>query len=142
MITVSASQPVEMRIVDIQSQQVKGSALSRHVMVLQEVMGTRRLTLGIDPFLAEAVMLHQGKITMPQPLTFTFIAHLLKALGGQLSEVRINKLVKGTYYATVVVEGATGIRAVTARPADALILAVMVGAPISADPMMIEVMED
>jgi bifunctional DNase/RNase len=59
---------------------------------------------------------------------------LLKALGGRIRQVRIDRLVPvadGTAYgSTVEVEGASGVQSVDARPSDALNLVALVPAPI------------
>jgi bifunctional DNase/RNase len=66
----------------------------------------------------------------PRPLTYAFAAEVLRAVEGQLREVRIDRLAGDVYYATAVVAGPTGEREVDARPSDALNLALVLGAPI------------
>jgi bifunctional DNase/RNase len=72
-----------------------------------------------------------------RPMGPQIAARLLHALGGQVRQVRIDRLVPafggGTAYgATVVVEGASGVELVDARPSDALNLVALVPAPIFA----------
>jgi bifunctional DNase/RNase len=55
-------------------------------------------------------------VPVPRPLTFTFMANLLQALGAHLHEARINRLVADIFYAVAVIAGPGGIRTVDARP--------------------------
>ena len=133
----SQTKPVEMRIVDVRRQRSEEAKPPRHVVVLKEAGGTRRVLLWVGPFEGAAIALNLEKVEVPRPLTFTFIADLLRSLGGVLREVRISKLVEDTYYALAVIEGPEGTRTVDARPSDALSLAQVVGAPISAEPAVL-----
>jgi bifunctional DNase/RNase len=63
------------------------------------------------------------------------------SLGGNLREVRIDRLTEGTYYAVIVVDGPQGTTEVDARPSDALALALVVGAPVRADRAVVETTE-
>jgi bifunctional DNase/RNase len=65
-----------------------------------------------------------------RPMTYHFTAELLGSLGGRVLEVRVDRLVDGMYAATVVAEGALGVRSVDTRPSDALNLAAITGAPV------------
>ena len=63
------------------------------------------------------------------------------SLGGNLREVRIDRLTEGTYYAVIVVDGPQGTTEVDARPSDARALALVVGAPVRADRAVVEATE-
>jgi bifunctional DNase/RNase len=65
-------------------------------------------------------------------------AYAIQALGGQVGEVRIDRLSDTTFYATLVLDGPSGPAEVDARPSDALCLALTVGAPIRADRAMVD----
>jgi bifunctional DNase/RNase len=71
---------------------------------------------------------------LARPMSPQFAAGLLEALGGQLRQVRIDRLVPvrdGTAYGAVAeVVGPSGARPVDARPSDALNLAAIVTAPV------------
>lgn len=73
-----------------------------------------------------------------RPMSPQFAAALLRALGGRVRQVRIDRLVpvRGgpAYGSTVEVEGPSGVALVDARPSDALNLAALVPAPIFAAP--------
>jgi bifunctional DNase/RNase len=69
-----------------------------------------------------------------RPMCPPFTADLLRAVGGRIREVRIDRLLPmygGTAYgATVDVQGPSGITRVDARPSDALNLLALLPAPI------------
>ena len=69
-----------------------------------------------------------------RPMSHQFAAGLLRALGGRIRQVRIDRLIEarvGTVYvSTVEVEGPSGVTLVDARPSDALNLVALVPAPI------------
>jgi uncharacterized protein len=67
-------------------------------------------------------------------MTYQFIAALVQALGGQVRQVRIDRVVEETYIATVEVEGPHGLQSVDARPSDAVNLAALVQPPIFVAP--------
>jgi bifunctional DNase/RNase len=74
-----------------------------------------------------------------RPMTYQFMAQLVRSLSGRIREVRLDGLVAGAYAATVEVEGPQGAELVDARSSDALNLAVLTAAPILA---ALEVLED
>jgi bifunctional DNase/RNase len=67
-----------------------------------------------------------------------FAAGLLRALGGRIRQVRIDRLITAhggkAYGSTVEVEGPAGVELVDARPSDALNLAALIPAPILVAP--------
>lgn len=75
----------------------------------------------------------------PRPMTYQFMASLVRALDGRVREVRLDRVVGGAYAATVAVEGPAGVeRGVDARSSDALNLAVLLDAPIYVAPEMLD----
>jgi bifunctional DNase/RNase len=89
-------------------------------VVLDEVSGDRHLVIDVGTsegfFLAAQL---QG-MTFARPMTYQFAAALVQSLGGQVREVRIDRLIDGAYGATVTVDGPAGVRYVDARASDAL----------------------
>jgi uncharacterized protein len=69
-----------------------------------------------------------------RPMSPQFAADLLRALGGRIRQVRIDRLaearVRTVYGSSVEVEGPSGVALVDARPSDALNLVALVPAPI------------
>ena len=121
---------------------VTRSGRDQHVVLLQEPQGGRRLPIWIGQDTAIEIALRLlGHGPLARPLGSDLSARLVHALGGNLREVRIDRLTEGTYYATVVVDGPQGTAEVDARPSDALALALVVGAPIRADRAVVEATE-
>jgi RNA polymerase sigma factor (sigma-70 family) len=129
---------VQMRVRDVRRGAASGERPERHVVVLDEVGGTRRLLIWVGQFEATALAMSLQGAELPRPGSFQFAAGLLAAAGGTLREVRVTRLVEGTFYAEAVVDGAAGQEGVDARPSDALTLALLTGAPIRVDPAVID----
>jgi uncharacterized protein len=108
-----------------------------HFMVLDERDGDRHLVIGVGH--AEAFALDAGLqgLQWGRPMTYQFTAALVRSLGGQVREVRLDRIVEGAYAATVEVEGPQGAGLVDARSSDALNLAVLTQAPVLVAPEML-----
>lgn len=117
-------------------------------VVLDEVSGDRHLVIEIG--MAEAFWLaaHLQDVLFGRPMTYQLTAALVRSLGGEVSQVRIDRLIEGAYYgrliegtyygATVEVEGPTGVQLVDARPSDALNLGAITNAPIFVSPQVVD----
>jgi uncharacterized protein len=92
----------------------------------------------LGEFEATAIALHLEGAETPRPMTYAFTAALLEASGGHLRDVRIDRLVDDVFFATVVVEGAAGVRTVDTRPSDALNLALLTNTPIRVNASVLE----
>lgn len=112
------------------------------MVVLEEVGGERRLPIWVGEFEATAVALHLEQVSVPRPLTYAFATSLLEAAGGRVREVRIERLVDETFYASVKIAGPAGEKTVDARPSDALNLGLLAEAPIRVDPAVLAVIAE
>ena len=108
-------------------------------VVLDELGGDRQLLIQIGQAEAFALAANLDELEWGRPMTYQFMAQLVRSLGGRIREVRLDGLVEGAYAATVEVEGPHGVELVDARSSDALNLAVLTAAPILA---ALEVLED
>ncbi|WP_114451800.1 bifunctional nuclease family protein [Halopolyspora algeriensis] len=100
------------------------------LLLLRETSGQRYLALGIGEAEAMAITLARTQQRPARPMTHDLLADVIQALGTHVDEVRITELHEGTFYAELVFpEG----RTVSARPSDAVALAVRTGTPIVAD---------
>jgi len=113
-----------------------GDALSAY-MVLDELDGDRHLVIGVGDAEAFALDASLQGLQWPRPMTYEFTAALVRSLGGRVREVRLDRIVKGAYAATVEVEGPQGVGQVDARSSDALNLAVLTQAPVFVAPGML-----
>ncbi len=125
-----ATSMVAMHVIDVRRKQAENGLPASHVVVLEEIGGTRRLPIWVRATEGAAIAIHLEGAEVPRPLTGTFAAGLLAAAGAHLAEVRIDRLVDSVFYATAVVEGAGGTTTVDARPSDAISLALLTGASI------------
>lgn len=107
-------------------------------MVLDEVSGDRQLVIDIGESEAVWLAAHLQGMSFGRPMTYQFTAALVQGLGGQVREVRIDRLIDGAYGATVEVEGPTGVQYVDARSSDAVNLGALTDAAIFVSPEVVE----
>ena len=97
------------------------------IVLLREAEGVRYLPIWVGAAEATAIAYaHQG-VVPPRPMTHDLMKDLLEALGSEVVEVRITDLSDGVFYATIVLT--SGVE-VSARPSDAIALALRTGSPI------------
>ncbi|MFA7627505.1 MAG: bifunctional nuclease family protein, partial [Candidatus Kapaibacterium sp.] len=99
-----------------------------YALILKEVDGDRRVPIIIGAFEAQAIALEMEGVTPPRPMTHDLIRNVLDSFGLTLSEVDINDMVDGTFYAKLIFDS-HGLE-LDARPSDAIALAVRCNAPI------------
>ena len=98
------------------------------IVLLREVGGERYLPIWIGAGEATAIAFAQQGVVPPRPLTHDLLRDVLDALGaGARPQVRITELRDGVFYAELVF--ASGVE-VSARPSDAIALALRTGTPI------------
>jgi len=107
-------------------------------LVLSEVDGQRRLPIIIGSFEAQAIAFELEKIQPPRPLTHDLLRDAFEALGADVTEVVIDELREGTFYAKIrfTHEGQAG--ELDARPSDAIALAVRCEVPIVVAPSVFD----
>ncbi len=104
------------------------------IVLLRDRESGRYLPIWVGAVEATAIAYAQQGIVPPRPLTHDLLKDILAALGVSLAEVRITALEEGVFYALLVFSN--GVE-VSARPSDAIALALRVEAPIrSADEVM------
>ena len=97
------------------------------IVLLRESGGERYLPIWIGAAEATAIALAQQGVVPVRPLTHDLLVDVLAALGRELTQVRITELRDGVFYAVLALSG--GVE-VSARPSDAIALAVRTGAQI------------
>jgi RNA polymerase sigma factor (sigma-70 family) len=128
--TVRTSQRhVEMEVAGVR--RLRRGEHEYHVLTLTELGGNRYLPLWIGPSEATSIALRLENARGLRPTTAALAADLLLAAGGRLREVRIERLDENVLYAVAVVDGASGVREVDARPSDAINVALLTGSPIT-----------
>ena len=100
------------------------------ILLLEEVHGNRILPIFIGQPEAAAIAYALQEIETPRPMSHDLMGEIITALGGKVFNVEIQNLVGSTYYAALrlLVNGAEVT--ISARPSDAVALALRVGAPI------------
>jgi len=97
------------------------------IVLLRDRESGRYLPIWVGAVEATAIAYAQQGIVPPRPLTHDLLRDILKALDVTLAEVRITSLQDGVFYALLVFSN--GVE-VSARPSDAIALALRVDAPI------------
>jgi bifunctional DNase/RNase len=97
------------------------------IVLLREVDGERYLPIWIGAVEATAIAFAQQGVVPARPLTHDLLRDVVSSLGHTLSEVRITELTDGVFFAVLAFEG--GVE-VSARPSDAIALALRTGTPI------------
>lgn len=116
--------------VDIIGLSTSPSSGGAYALVLGEVDGSRRLPIIIGAFEAQAIALELEKIQPPRPMTHDLIRDLYDAVGGEVSDIIIDELREGTFFAKIRYSVNGSEEQLDARPSDAVAVAVRVGAPI------------
>jgi bifunctional DNase/RNase len=97
------------------------------IVLLKEAGGERYLPIWIGAVEATAIAFAQQGVVPARPLTHDLLRDLLQALGRTLEQVRITELRDGVFFAELDLSG--GVK-VSARPSDAIALALRTGSPI------------
>ena len=112
--------------VDILGLSTNPSSNGAYALILKEVGGNRRLPIIIGAFEAQSIALEMEGIKPPRPLTHDLMKNIIDSLGTGLSEIMINDLRDGTFYAKIALDS----QEIDSRPSDAIALAVRYGVPI------------
>jgi bifunctional DNase/RNase len=96
---------------------------------LGEVNGLRRLPSVIGGFEAQAIAVALENMHPSRPLTHDLMKTIISDLGSKVESVNLTHLADGVFYADVIL---TGGNQISARPSDAIALALRSGASIYA----------
>lgn len=103
---------------------------STPLLLLEEVGGHRVLPIFIGAPEATAIAYALQGVKAPRPMSHDLLGHVITALGAQLFAAEITELVDNTFYANLRLVRAREEIVVSARPSDAVAIALRVGAPI------------
>jgi len=95
-------------------------------LILREVNGNRRLPIIIGASEAQSIALEMEGIKPPRPLTHDLMKNIITAFGAELSDIIIDELRDGTFYAKLNIDS----QQIDSRPSDAIALAVRYGVQI------------
>ncbi|PSQ71251.1 MAG: hypothetical protein BRD31_02905 [Bacteroidetes bacterium QH_2_64_26] len=124
--------------VDIIGLSTSPSSGGAYALVLGEVEGNRRLPIIIGAFEAQAIALELEKIQPPRPMTHDLLRDTFEAVDIEVTEVVIDELREGTFFAKIRYRHDGEEHQLDSRPSDAVALAVRVDAPIFVAPMVLD----
>ncbi len=127
---------VEMELIGVKVQM----PATTPVLVLREVSGERRsVPIFIGGPEAHSIDLAVTNTKTARPMTHDLFLEVITGLGFTFKRVLITKLVGGTFFADLVVANKDGEETTfSARPSDAVAIAVRAGAPIFAEMALVE----
>ena len=99
------------------------------IILLREVGGDRYLPIWVGAVEASAIAFAQQGLVPNRPLTHDLFSTVLDLLDSKVERVEITDLIDGVFYSELHLHGN---KVISARPSDALALALRAGAPISA----------
>lgn len=105
------------------------------VLLLREVLGSRYLPIWIGAVEATAIAFAQQRVEPPRPLTHDLMCELLERFGHELHRVEIESLEDGVFFANLVFADGTKV---SARPSDAIAIALRTGAVVEVDENVLE----
>ena len=99
------------------------------IVLLKEVDGIRYLPIWVGAVEASAIAFAQQGLAPTRPLTHDLFSSVLHILNSSVERVEITDLIDGVFYAELHLAGGV---TVSARPSDALALALRAEAPVTA----------
>jgi len=103
-------------------------------LVLREASGEGRvLPIFIGGPEATAIAFALEEVETPRPMTHDLMKDLLDAVGARIERVVVTELRDATFFAEIILNMAGEVRSISARPSDAVALAVRYGAPVFAE---------
>ncbi len=99
------------------------------IVLLREIGGIRYLPIWVGASEATAIAFAQQGMVPPRPLTHDLFKSVVEELGSKISGVNLTKLEDGIFFADLLLGGG---KEISARPSDAIALAIRSGSTISA----------
>jgi bifunctional DNase/RNase len=95
------------------------------IVLLKEIDGSRFLPIWVGAVEATAIAFAQQGVEPPRPLTHDLMNNLVELLDATLTAVHLTEIKDGIFYATMLLRDSSGGQlAISARPSDAIALAV------------------
>ena len=105
------------------------------IVLLKEIDGIRYLPIWVGAAEATAIAFAQQGVLPPRPLTHDLFKLVIEELGSKIMKVELTDLINGVFYADLILQGGERI---SARPSDAIALAVRSCCEISASEKLFE----
>jgi bifunctional DNase/RNase len=95
------------------------------IVLLKEIDGSRILPIWVGAVEATAIAFAQQGVEPPRPLTHDLMNNLLELLDATVTAVHMTEIKDGIFYATMLLRDSSGGQlSISARPSDAIALAV------------------
>jgi uncharacterized protein len=108
------------------------------IVLLQEDEGERFLPIWIGAFEATAIAFALQGVETARPMTHDLFKNVLDDLSAAVEQILINDLVDGTFYAEITIRQNGNEHVISARPSDAIALAVRMEIPIFAEEKVLD----
>lgn len=109
------------------------------IVLLKEIDGVRFLPIWVGAVEATAIAFAQQGVLPPRPLTHDLMKDLMEGLGGSLVSVTLTTLKEGVFYAELILRNQANEEfSISARPSDAIALALRTDSAIVASPELLE----
>lgn len=118
---------IKLEIIGLSYSQSQSGA---YAVILKEEQGNRRLPIIIGAFEAQAIAIEIEKIKTPRPLTHDLFRSFATTFDITISEVIINKVSEGVFYASLVCSDGIRTFEVDSRTSDAIALALRFQCPV------------
>jgi len=109
------------------------------VVVFREKKGNRLLPLVIGLPEAQSIQLRVREIETPRPMTHDLMTSVIRDLGASLQNIVIDRIDQQTFFAKMNLKKSSGEAvSIDARPSDCIAIALRSGAPIFAEPSVMQ----
>lgn len=106
------------------------SQIGSYVIVLSDVMGTRKLPLIIKPAEAQRIAMELEGIKSPRPMIHDLFKSLSESYGVDIQEIFIHSLLEGIFYTKIITSNGLDTIEIECVAGDAIALAVLYKCPI------------
>jgi bifunctional DNase/RNase len=97
------------------------------IVLLKEIGGVRYLPIWVGAVEATSIAFAQQGVQPPRPLTHDLMKDLLASLNTNVDSIHLTELRDGVFYSMINLAGGVSV---SARPSDAIALALRTGSPI------------
>jgi bifunctional DNase/RNase len=108
------------------------------IVILRDKEGQRVLPIWVGIFEANAIALQIENVATPRPMTHDLLRNVIQDLNGSVQKIVVSDLQDNTFFALIYVQVGEELRAIDARPSDAIALALRTRAPIFVEDTVID----
>jgi bifunctional DNase/RNase len=125
----------ELRAVEVVGVRVEMPS-NQPIVLVKEIDGIRYIPIWVGAAEATAIAFAQQDVKPPRPMTHDLMVSALESFDISLSSVHLTELKDGVFYSELLFLG--GAAPISARPSDALALALRTGVPILANEVLFQ----